>query len=776
MTHALALPAGTELVGDYRIERVLGAGGFGITYLAEELALARDVTIKEYFPGDFAARTDGRDAVPKSQDCAGDYQWGLDRFIEEAQTLARFDHRNIVRVYRYFRANNTGYMVLHFEEGQSLKSWLKSLGRSVRQKEIDRILAPLLDALELIHGANFLHRDIAPDNIIIRRDGTPVLIDFGAARGEIAQQSRTLSALVKPGYSPYEQYAETGKQQGPWSDIYALGATLYHAITGKRPPDAPSRVIKDELVPAREAALSSYRPSFLAAIDHALLLDIDKRPQSVGEWRKELLAPQPKSGWLKRTMERTARSPANAPEQAPTPDPVPAAAAVPPPPDAPAPQGRLLDYIDQLRQKPQSQSQRMPGPSAGRRTQNAEPAKPQAAVPVPAAVPAKPVARRALRRKGERSRWARGAGRWRPLVLKLIIGAAIATAAVSFQDQLARLDLAPSQPASAPAKAPEVRREAREALREARESGREMHYGNGSGTEIRAHAGGVTRLGWSDDGRQLVTTGADASIKSWDTGTGALSRSLEAAQGPAAAFDVLGRRVLTGHGDGRVVLWDVEQGEMVGSYRRSHAAISAVSFAGDQSRFVAASLDHVIALWDTRSSSAPLFTYEGHAGTIEALAYSSRGALVVSAGADRRIRLWDGGSTDPLRVYRGHRSGVTVLAFSPDGRLFASGGADGSIRIWSAGSHKLQRSFTGHRGPVRDLAFAPSGEQLASVGDDGVLRIWDFRRARLLRSHSQGGSGLSAVSYAPDGRRIAVAGKDGFVRIVDAGRLPPVPW
>ena len=142
MTNLIALPSGTELVGDYRIERVLGAGGFGVTYLADEIALARMVTIKEYFPSDIAARDGGIDAAPRSQDCAGDYRWGLDRFIEEAQTLAKFDHTNIVRVYRYFRANNTGYMVLHFEEGQSLKGWLKGLGRAPRQKELDTIIGP----------------------------------------------------------------------------------------------------------------------------------------------------------------------------------------------------------------------------------------------------------------------------------------------------------------------------------------------------------------------------------------------------------------------------------------------------------------------------------------------------------------------------------------------------------------------------------------------------------------------------------------------------------
>ncbi|MEL6872603.1 MAG: serine/threonine-protein kinase, partial [Pseudomonadota bacterium] len=210
------------LDGEYRIIAVLGSGGFGITYLAEEIKLApaRQVTIKEYFPAEFSVRGTHDAAVPVSTDCATDFHWGLARFIEEAQALARFDHPNINRVYRYFEANQTAYMVLQHEPGVSLRHWLKDLGRSPRQKELDAIVAPLLDALDTVHTADFLHRDIAPDNIIIRPDKSPVLIDFGSARGEVANRSRVLSALVKPGYSPFEQYGETSERQGPWTDIY----------------------------------------------------------------------------------------------------------------------------------------------------------------------------------------------------------------------------------------------------------------------------------------------------------------------------------------------------------------------------------------------------------------------------------------------------------------------------------------------------------------------------------------------------------------------------
>jgi hypothetical protein len=202
-----------------------------------------------------------------------------------------------VRITRVFEANSTAYMVMEFEEGRSLESWLKTLERPPTQAELDRIVAPLLDALELMHADSFLHRDIAPDNIIIRPDGTPVLLDFGAARRAMAEQSRVLTGIIKAGYSPQEQYATDGRLQGPWSDLYALGATLYRAITGKPPEEATLRAGGDQTPPAAKAAQGEYRPAFLAAVDACLNVDRRKRPQSVAELRPMLAgeAPTPAS-------------------------------------------------------------------------------------------------------------------------------------------------------------------------------------------------------------------------------------------------------------------------------------------------------------------------------------------------------------------------------------------------------------------------------------------------------------------------------------------------
>jgi serine/threonine protein kinase len=246
----LALPQNTVLDNSYRIERVIGSGGFGITYDAEDIKLRTKVALKEYYPADFGDRDATMSVRPKSELHRKTFEWGRSRFLEEAQTLARFRHSSIVRVTRVFEALSTAYMVMDLETGQSLEAWLRNLGRPPTQEELDRLLAPLLDALEIMHRQNFLHRDIAPDNIIVRGDGTPVLLDFGAARNAVAEMSRTLTGVVKAGYSPHEQYATDSRLQGPWSDIYALGATLYRAVTGRPPEEATLRMSDDQMPPA----------------------------------------------------------------------------------------------------------------------------------------------------------------------------------------------------------------------------------------------------------------------------------------------------------------------------------------------------------------------------------------------------------------------------------------------------------------------------------------------------------------------------------------------
>ena len=284
--HRLALPQGTR-IQDFEFHRVLGQGGFGITYLGWNIALDIPVAVKEYLPSDLATREYDLSVVPQSSQIASDFKWGLDRFIDEARILARFHHPNIVRVHHFFQAHSTAYIVMEYAEGETLSAFLERKG-TLKEAELKAILYPLLDGLEVVHRADFLHRDIKPGNIIIRdEDNSPVLLDFGSARQAIGTRSRSVTSIITPGYAPIEQYSSRG-DQGPWTDIYALGGVCYRALTGEVPDDATERVRHDPLIPVVERCVGQASAGFLSAIDWALAVDEGDRPQSVAAWRVAL--------------------------------------------------------------------------------------------------------------------------------------------------------------------------------------------------------------------------------------------------------------------------------------------------------------------------------------------------------------------------------------------------------------------------------------------------------------------------------------------------------
>jgi len=293
-THRNSLQSGYKLHW-YEITKVLGQGGFGITYLARDTNLEKDVAIKEYLPIELAVREKDHSIHPLTEDRGKQYKWGLDRFISEARTLSKFEHPNIVRVHAVFEENNTGYMVMSYEAGRTLQELLSGR-KTMEEAALLKILIPILGGLELVHEAGFIHRDIKPDNIFIREDGSPVLLDFGSARQALGEQTKTLTSLVTPGYAPFEQYYSKSDEQGPWTDIYGLGATLYRAISGIAPVDAVDRSKHildgndDRFVLASELGEGKYSSRFLKAIDHALQFKQKERPQTTKEWKKEFSA------------------------------------------------------------------------------------------------------------------------------------------------------------------------------------------------------------------------------------------------------------------------------------------------------------------------------------------------------------------------------------------------------------------------------------------------------------------------------------------------------
>ena len=290
--YANALPEGTRLdgteKGQYEILDVLGVGGFGITYRAHDNLLQSTVAIKEYLPTDFALRdSDGSTVIPRSTQLKDQFQWGLERFLEEARTLKRFREQHIVRVESFIQGNGTAYMVMEYEEGEPLDALLKS-GQPLSEAQLKQIFIPILKGLRAVHEQQFLHRDIKPGNIYLRRSGEPVLLDFGAARQALVEQSRSITGILTAGYAPFEQYSNA-RVLTPAADLYALGATLYRCIVGRKPVEATERIAAlhndepDPYVPAREAGAGRYSDALLQAVDWCLQPLAKDRPQSAAQ-------------------------------------------------------------------------------------------------------------------------------------------------------------------------------------------------------------------------------------------------------------------------------------------------------------------------------------------------------------------------------------------------------------------------------------------------------------------------------------------------------------
>lgn len=284
-----ALRPGTRL-DEFELIRVLGTGGFGIAYLALDHVLQRQVAIKEYMPTSLARRGASMAVAIRSAEHAETFARGLDSFFNEARLLAGFDHPSLVKVHRFWKANGTAYMAMQYYPGVTLKQARRAMPATPDGAWLRAFVDAMLEVLELLHRDGVYHRDVAPDNILLLPDGRPVLLDFGAARRVIGDDTQTLTAVLKPSFAPIEQYADVaGMRQGPWTDLYALGATVHFVLTGRTPTPAVMRVVQDAM-PALSTpgapAFAGVPKAFLASIDWTLALAPADRPQSVASLRR----------------------------------------------------------------------------------------------------------------------------------------------------------------------------------------------------------------------------------------------------------------------------------------------------------------------------------------------------------------------------------------------------------------------------------------------------------------------------------------------------------
>ena len=279
--HPNALPAGTRL-RDYCIVSVIGIGGFSIVYKAMDMALMREVAIKEYFPGGISLRDD--DGSVRSQPREAEaFRKGIDSFLNEAKLLAQFDHPALVRVYRFWEERGTAYLAMRIYSGVTLRDAVQTGRWRVDEQTLPALLLPVCEALDVLHTANCYHRDVAPDNILLSENNWPVLLDFGAARKAI-EGTQVFTAILKPGYAPIEQYGDGELKQGPWTDIYALAAVVYFTLSGTPPTTAISRMLRDAMPRPRDVFAGRLPERWLDAIEKSLAVKPDNRPQSIAEF------------------------------------------------------------------------------------------------------------------------------------------------------------------------------------------------------------------------------------------------------------------------------------------------------------------------------------------------------------------------------------------------------------------------------------------------------------------------------------------------------------
>lgn len=719
-----ALPIGYRL-GEYTVASVLGDGGFGVTYRARDNKLGLDVAIKEYFPVIYATRTPTSTIVPKTSGDLENYRWGLNAFLNEAQALAKFKHPQIVRVLRFVEANGTAYTIMEYEEGETLTAYLRRHGGVLGEPRLLQIFLPILNGLHAVHDAGLLHLDIKPDNIYLRRNEQPMLIDFGSSRQMRGGSDGKVT--LTPGYCALEQYPGHGTI-GATSDVYGMGATLYRCITGKNPIDALERkrvsekLHNDPLPPATSFERPPYAAHIRESIDGALKLAIEERPASAFALQQALMGKdltkiaarptvslyRPGTGFL---------------------------GTLPPPPEKKETIfRRRYSFFEKF-----------------------------IAVAVFIATFAV-ITPKILIDTGRISQtdfyaWVDNTQ------------AQIGERATQIGDLInERLFGVPPRPKVTSVTA-KPRRRARVA---ADATSANVPARTPFGADMRRAADIVLpepaprALGFLKHGAVLAVVTAGGALQLWDVASGTARVTLPTQVATAAALGVfpssqwvavmdptLAISVFDPFGNREYVLRNDPPHE-----------VSAIAVSTNALQLAELSNDHRVALWDLAQQRRQT-SWDIGKSAVPLLAFSPDEHRLVTGDSGGDISVWSSGDGTRLAKWHAHEHAIAALAFSPEGRRLASADTGGELSVWTAtdDAWRAERTFADAPAKISGVMFSPDGEWLIAIGASANVYVWDVASGKLEQQLTTDRHRLRALALGDDGRLLAVASDDNIIRV-----------